>query len=60
MESGGTAASVWARLATRQQDLQLTGALVEATVVEAARGVAAAAVGARVPLLGPLQIVHGR
>lgn len=44
-DSGGedaTPGAVWARLATRQQELRLPGPVVEATVVEAARGVAAA------------------
>lgn len=37
-----TPGAVWARLATRQQELRLPGPVVEATVIEAARGVAAA------------------
>jgi len=36
-----TPGAVWARLATRQQELRLPGPVVEATVIEAARGVAA-------------------
>ena len=37
-----TPGAVWARLATRQQELRLPGPVVEATVIEAARSVASA------------------
>lgn len=42
MDNGGAAPALWAQLAIRQQDLRLSYEIVEATVVQASRGVAAA------------------